>query len=50
MAELGAIITFYFGSKAVESFVDSRAKIRVIGKAQSADEAERIYRDRGPAS
>ena len=48
LAELGGIITFYFGSKALESFVDSRAKIKVIERAPP-EEAERIYRDQPPS-
>ena len=46
LAELGGIITFYFVSKALESFVDSRAKIKVIEMAASAKEAQRIYQDK----
>ena len=50
LAELGAIITFYFGSKALESYVDSRAKIKVIEMAASTAEAERIYREQPPTA
>ena len=45
LVELGAIITFYFGSKSLESYVDSRAKIKAIEKATTAEEALRIFRE-----
>ena len=45
LGELGAIIAFYFGSRAIESYVDSRAKLRAIEKAESFDEARRLYSD-----
>ena len=45
LVELGAIITFYFGSKTLESYVDSKAKLKAIDKAESAEDASRIYRD-----
>ena len=44
LLELGAIITFYFGSKSLEAFVDSRAKLKAIEKATSATEAVSIYK------
>jgi hypothetical protein len=44
LLELGAIVTFYFGSKSLESYVDSRAKMKAIEKAQSTDDAIRIYK------
>jgi hypothetical protein len=45
LGELGVIITFYFGSKAVEAYVDSRAKSKAIDKATSAKEAMGVYRE-----
>ena len=48
LVELGAIITFYFGNKSLESYVNSQVKLRAIDKAQSAEERERIYHDRPP--
>ncbi len=45
LAELGVIITFYFGSKSLESYVDSRAKIKAIEKAGTTEEALRVLRD-----
>ena len=45
LAELGVIITFYFGSKAVEAYVDSRAKSKAIEKATTAEEAMKVYRE-----
>ena len=45
LGELGVIITFYFGSKSLESYVDSRAKIRAIEKATTVDEALRVLKD-----
>ena len=44
LLELGAIITFYFGSKSLEAFVDSRAKLKAIEKAENAKEAVSIYK------
>jgi hypothetical protein len=44
LLELGAIITFYFGSKSLETFVDSRAKVKAIEKAQTTDEAVKVYK------
>ena len=45
LGELGVIITFYFGSKALESYAESRAKIRAVEKATSADEAVGVLKD-----
>ncbi len=39
LGELGIIIAFYFGSKAVESYVDSRVKLATIEKAEKFSEA-----------
>ena len=44
LLELGAIVTFYFGSKSLEAFVDSRAKVKAIERAQTTDDAVRIYK------
>jgi hypothetical protein len=44
LLELGAIITFYFGSKSLEAFVDSRAKVKVIEKAETTDDAIKAYK------
>ncbi|HEY32747.1 MAG TPA: hypothetical protein G4O10_06540 [Dehalococcoidia bacterium] len=44
LLELGAIITFYFGSKSLEAFVDSRAKLKAIEKAETTDDAVKVYR------
>lgn len=44
LLELGAIITFYFGSKSLEVFVDSRAKVKAIEKAQTTDDAVKVYK------
>ncbi len=44
LLELGAIITFYFGSKSLETFVDSRAKVKAIEKAQTTDDAVKVYK------
>lgn len=45
IGQLGVIIAFYFGSKAVEAYVESRTKLRAIDKAYTADEAMKIYRE-----
>ena len=45
LGELGLIISFYFGSKTLESYVDSRAKLMAMEKATSVEEALKIYRD-----
>lgn len=44
LLELGAIITFYFGSKSLETFVDSKAKVKAIEKAQNTDDAIKAYK------
>jgi hypothetical protein len=44
LGELGVIITFYFGSKAVETYVDSKAKTKAIERAQTTDDAVKIYK------
>ncbi len=45
LAELGGIITFYFGSKSVEAFVDSRAKLAAIERATNFDQIRKILAD-----
>ncbi len=45
LGQLGVIIAFYFGSKAVEAYADSRVKSRAIDKAYNVDEAMRAYRE-----
>lgn len=45
LGELGVVITFYFGSKVVETYVDSKAKSKAIEKATTAEEAARVYKD-----
>lgn len=45
LGELGLIIAFYFGSKTLESYVDSRAKLKAMDQATSVEEAMKIYRD-----
>ena len=45
LGELGVIITFYFGSKAVEAYVDSRTKLAAIEKASDVDEAMSAHKD-----
>ena len=42
---LGMIIAFYFGNKTLESYVDSRAKLKAMEQATSVEEAMKIYRD-----
>ena len=44
LAELSATITFYFASKALGSAWDTRAKVKAIEKAESAEQALGIYR------
>ena len=45
LGELGLIITFYFGAKTFESFVDSKAKTKAIEKANTAEEALKVLRE-----
>ena len=45
LGELGLIIAFYFGSKTLESYTDSRVKLKAMEHATSVDEAMKIYRD-----
>ena len=45
LLELGAIITFYFGSKSLEAYEQSKAKLQTIGKAQTTEEAVKAYRE-----
>ena len=45
LGEFGLIIAFYFGSKTLESYVDSRAKLKAMEHATSVEEAMKIYRD-----
>lgn len=45
LGQLGVIIAFYFGSKAVEAYADSRVKLAAIDKATGAQEAMAAYRD-----
>jgi hypothetical protein len=44
LLEFGAIITFYFGSKSLEAFVDSQAKVKAIEKAETTDDAVRVFK------
>ncbi len=44
LGELGVIITFYFGSKTVETYVDSQVKKKAIEKAQNTDEAIKVFK------
>ena len=43
LLELGAIITFYFGSKSLEAYQESKAKLQAIEKAKTPDEAVKAY-------
>jgi hypothetical protein len=43
LLEFGGILTFYFGSRVFESYIDSRAKIKAIEQAGNATEATEIY-------
>ena len=45
LGELGLIIAFYFGSKTLESYTDSRVKLKAMEHAASVEEAMKIYRD-----
>jgi len=44
LLELGAIITFYFGSKSLEAFVDSKAKVKAIERAETTEDAIKVYK------
>ena len=43
LGELGIVITFYFGSRAVESFVESRARLKAIEKISDQNQLLEIY-------
>jgi len=45
LLELGAIITFYFGSKSLEAYQESKAKLQAIEKAKTTEEAVKAYQD-----
>ncbi len=44
LLEFGAIVTFYFGSKSLENYVDSQAKVKAIEKAQTTDDVIKVYK------
>ena len=48
--QLGLVIAFYFGSKSVESYIESRVKLATIEKADGIDEAMSVDRDNRPPS
>jgi len=48
MGQLGIVIAFYFGSKAVESYVDSRVKLATIEKSTGIEEAMAVFREERP--
>jgi hypothetical protein len=45
LLELGAIITFYFGSKSLEAYQESKAKLQTIAKATTPEEAIKAYQE-----